>query len=64
MLITDLNTSYSPKFNAYSIGEGKSVEMKIHSKMNKRDKEQKVSFNEIPVEDGNVIYEGQKLILP
>ena len=56
VLIMQLNTSYSPKFNAYSIGEGKTIEMKIHSRLNKRDKNQKVSFNEIPVIDGEVIY--------
>lgn len=56
VLVMQLNTSYSPKFNAYSIGEGRTIEMKIHSKLNKKDKDQKVSFNEIPVKDGEVIY--------
>ena len=36
--VTDLNTSYSPKFNAYSINNGKSVEMKVHRKKPKMDK--------------------------
>lgn len=56
VVITDLNTSYSPKFNAYSIGKGKTTEMKIHKTINKRDKSLRVSFNEIPIQDGDVIY--------
>ena len=45
VVITDLNTTYSPKFNAYSIGKGKTTEMKIHKAINKRDKSIVVSFN-------------------
>ena len=56
VVITDLNTSYSPKFNAYSIGKGKTTEMKIHKTINKKDKDLKTSFAEIPIEDGDVIY--------
>lgn len=56
VVITDLNTSYSPKFNAYSIGKGKTTEMKIHKSTNRRDKALKVSFSEIPIQDGDVIY--------
>ncbi|SEU09774.1 DNA polymerase III, alpha subunit [Lacrimispora sphenoides] len=56
VVITDINTTYSPKFNAYSIGKGKTTEMKIHKTINKRDKAIKTSFNEIPVQDGDIIY--------
>jgi hypothetical protein len=56
VVITDINTQYSPKFNAYSINNGKSVEMKIHKSKNKKDREIAISFNEIPLMDGDIIY--------
>lgn len=56
VVITDLNTSYSPKFNAYSINNGKVVEMKVHKNKPKFDKEVENSFNEIPFEDGDILY--------
>ena len=54
--VTDLNAQYSPKFNAYCISKGKNTEMKVHKKLNKRDKSIGVSFNEIPFQDGDVLY--------
>ena len=56
VVITDLNTSYSPKFNAYSINNGKVVEMKVHKNKPKFDKEVENSFNEIPFENGDILY--------
>jgi len=56
VVITDLNTQYSPKFNAYCIKKGKITEMKVHSKINKRDKQIVTSFSEVPFQDGDVIY--------
>ena len=56
IVVTDLNTQYSPKFKAYFITNGQSVEMKIHKTINKRDKNLITSFNEIPFEDGDVLY--------
>ena len=56
VVITNLNTSYSPKFNAYSINKGKIVEMKVHKHKPKFDKEVENSFNEIPFEDGDILY--------
>lgn len=56
VVVTDLNTNYSPKFNAYSIGKGKSTEMKIHKSKNKRDKDLVVSFEDIPIQNGDVLY--------
>ena len=56
VFVTDLNTSYSPKFNAYSISNGKTVEMKVHRAKPRRDKDVKASFNEIPFEDGDILY--------
>lgn len=56
VVVTDLNTSYSPKFNAYSISNGKIVEMKIHKAKPKFDKNVINSFKEIPFEDGDILY--------
>lgn len=56
VVVTDLNTSYSPKFNAYSINNGKVVEMKVHKAKPKFDKNVVNSFKEIPFEDGDVLY--------
>lgn len=56
VVVTDLNTSYSPKFNAYSINNGKTVEMKVHKNITKFDKDVIKSFNEIPFEDGDILY--------
>lgn len=56
VVVTDLNTSYSPKFNAYSINNGKVVEMKVHKAKPKFDKNVANSFKEIPFEDGDILY--------
>lgn len=56
VVVTDLNTSYSPKFNAYSINNGKVIEMKVHKAKPKFDKNVVNSFKEIPFEDGDILY--------
>lgn len=54
--ITSLNTSFSPKFDAYCIKTGESKEMKIHKKIPRNDKRCKISFEQLPVHDGDIIY--------
>lgn len=56
VVVTDINTSYSPKFNAYSINNGKVVEMKVHKTKPRIDKEVGNSFAETPFEDGDILY--------
>ena len=56
IVVMDINTQYSPRFNAYFLKNGEVVEMKVHNKKNKRDKEIVMSFAEIPFEDGDVLY--------
>lgn len=56
VVVTDINTQYSPRFKAYFLTNGQVVEMKVHNKKNKRDKEIITSFSEIPFEDGDVLY--------
>lgn len=56
IVIMDLNTDYSPKFNAYCLKTGQICEMKIHSKLVKKDKRIKASYADTPVENGDIIY--------
>lgn len=56
VVILDLDISYSPKFQAYCLNNGQVCEMKIHSRLVKKDSRIKVSFQEIPVENGDIIY--------
>ena len=56
VVILDLDTKYSPKFKAYCMATGQICEMKIHSRLIKKDKKIKTSYNEIPVENGDIIY--------
>ena len=56
IVVTDLDTTYSPKIKAYCLKNGQSCEMKIHKKRNPRDKSVKTSFNDVPLENGDIIY--------
>ena len=56
IVILDIDTMYSPKFKAYCLKTGQICEMKIHSRLIKKDKRIKVSYSEVPVENGDVIY--------
>lgn len=56
IVILDLDTSYSPKFKAYCLKTGQVCDMKIHSRLVKKDKNIKVSYNEVPVENGDIIF--------
>lgn len=53
--VTGLNTSFSPRFGAYCLSNGKTVDMKIH-KTKGRNKNVITSFNDLPVSDCDVIY--------
>lgn len=54
--ITNLNKTYSPKFSAYCIQNGKITEMKVHKTIPRNDKRCKVSFKQVPFEEGEIIY--------
>ena len=56
VIVTDLNTTYSPKFKAYCIATGQTAEMKIHKRRNPRDKSIKTSWADLPLADGDIIY--------
>jgi DNA polymerase-3 subunit alpha len=54
--ILDIDTTYSPKFKAYCLKTGQICDMKIHRRLIKKDKKIKVSYAEVPIENGDVIY--------
>ncbi len=56
IVVTNLDTTYSPKFEAYCINNGKTEEMKIHKSKNYKDKTIITSFKDTPVEDGDILY--------
>lgn len=56
IVILDIDTTYSPKFKAYCLKTGQICDMKIHSRLIKKDRRIKVSYAEVPVENGDVIY--------
>lgn len=56
VVVTNMDTTYSPRFNAYCINNGKVVEMKIHKRLDRRNRNIKNSYNDTPVEDCDIIY--------
>lgn len=56
IVILDIDTTYSPKFKAYCLKTGEVCELKIHSRLNKKDPKIKTSFKEVPVENGDILY--------
>lgn len=54
--VTQLNTRYSPKFVAYCLQNGNSLTMKVHKKKPWKDKSCKISWNELPLQEGDIIY--------
>lgn len=56
VVITNLDTTYSPKFEAYCINNGNTSEMKIHKQKNFKNKEIANSFKDTPIEDGDIVY--------
>lgn len=56
VVILDIDTTYSPKFKAYCLRTGQMCEMKIHSRLIKKDSRIKNSYSDTPVENGDIIY--------
>ena len=54
--VTELDTTYSPKFKAYCLATGQSTELKVHKSRNPKDESVKVSFREEPFCDGDILY--------
>ena len=57
-VVTQLDDKYSPKFNAYCINNGKSVEMRVRKKRNPKNKMDKCKtpFTDKPFENGDILY--------
>lgn len=56
IMVTNLDTKYSPKFEAVCLNNGKSALLKVHSKKPYNDKRCKASFDKVPFKDGDIIY--------
>lgn len=56
IVVTALDTTYSPKFKAYCIATGQTVELKVHKSRNPKDKTVRVSFRDEPFADGDILY--------
>lgn len=53
ILVTNLNTKYSPRFTAYCLNNGKTQELKVY----KQGRNKKITyFNEYPFKDGDLLY--------
>ena len=58
-VVTNLDVTYSPKFTAYCINNGCSVDMKVRKRKNyksKRDKKVKTTFLDLPFGNGDIVY--------
>lgn len=57
-MVQNLDTKYSPKFTAYCISNGVSVEMRVRKKRNHKNENDKckTSFTDKPFEDGDILY--------
>lgn len=57
-VVTNLDTNYSPKFNAYCINNGATVEMRVRKKRNPKNKNDKCkkSFADEQFNNGDIVY--------
>ena len=53
--VTNLDTKYSPKFSAYCLHDGQIAEMKIHKRIDRRDKSIKTSWANMPLSEGDIV---------
>lgn len=56
IVVLNLNTKYSPRFTAYSLATGDSVDMKVHARKNYYDKSVKSSFKDKPFNERDILY--------
>lgn len=56
VVVTKLNTEWSPKFEAFCLNNRQVAEIKIHKKKNPRDKKIKTSWSDLPLNNGDIIY--------
>lgn len=56
VLVTNIDTKYSPRITGYCLQNGKLEDFKIHKRKPYRNKEVKTSWNELQLQDGDIIY--------
>lgn len=56
VVVTDLDTTYSPKFVAYCLKNGKTAPMKIHYTIPRNNKSVKQCFSNLEVKNGDIVY--------
>ena len=56
VVVTNLNTTYSPVFKAYCIKNGQTCDIKVHKTKNPKDKNVIATYTQKPFEDGDVLY--------
>ena len=56
VLVTELNTKYSPKFIAYCLNNGKTQELKVYKQPNKKRQPEITYFKDKPFKEGDILY--------
>jgi hypothetical protein len=56
VVVTNLNTNYSPKFTAYCLNNGKTCQMKVRKTKKGRDWNVKNTFKDTPFANGDILY--------
>lgn len=56
IVVLSLDTTYSPKFKAYCLATGQTVEMKAHKRLNYKDKSFDTAFNTKPFKNGDILF--------
>lgn len=56
IVVTELDTTYSPKFTAYCLKNGETCPMKIHTTIPRNDKKVKQCFSKLEVKNGDILY--------
>ena len=56
VVVTKLNTDYSPKFEGFCLNNRKVAELKIHKKKNPKDKSIKTAWTDLQLQEGDIIY--------
>ena len=56
VVVTNLNTTYSPVFDGYCLKTGDICSFKVHSKSNPKATQKVMSFKMMPFENGDILY--------
>ena len=56
VVVTKLNTDYSPRFEAFCLKNRAVSEMKIHKRKSPKDPDLKVTWKDLSLQDGDIIY--------